>query len=93
MPIDVKTLETEGREVTAQKNRPAQETVLGFLRKKENKGQAFMQKEIADEVGMKPQQVRQIMHALMKKNVVTRKTCSYTNDAGKSEDGIFWKLV
>ena len=93
MPIDVETLESQGREVSEQRNKHAQKEVLAFMRMKNNKGKAFMQAEVAAEVGMKPQQVRQIMFALAKKNIVTRKEVSYVNKAGKEEDGIFWRLI
>jgi len=93
MPIDIETLESQGREVSERRNNNAQKEVLSFLKRKDNKGKAFMQAEVGEELGMKPQQVRQIMFALAKKDIVVRKEVSYVGKSGKEEDGIFWRLV
>ena len=75
MPIDVKTLDTKGKAVSTKKNRPAQDQVLGFLKK--NKDSAYMQSEIGAELDMRPQQARQILHALMKqKKLANRRRVS-----------------
>jgi len=89
MPIDVDTLNEKGTEVKSAPNRKAQDSVLKFLRK--NKNQAYTQRELADTLEMRPQQVRQCCMALQKKELVLRKQVEVPTDKG-SEARIFWSL-
>jgi len=89
MPIDVNELEERGTDVTSVKNRHAQDTVLAFLKK--NKKQAFTQRELGDNLEMRPQQVRQCCIALEKKNLAMRKSVEVPTTKG-SESRIFWSL-
>ena len=89
MPISTEDLMETGTEVTVVQNRKAQDSVLGLLTK--HKKQAFTQREIADELGMKPQQARQCCVALAKKNVVIRKQVEIPVKDG-TENRSFWTL-
>ena len=90
MAIDVKTLETEGKEVEQIDNRHAQRDVLVFMQ--ENKKTAYTQKDISVELGMKPQQARQILHALKAKGTVSCKAIAVSTKSGTMKDQIHWKL-
>ena len=89
MPISVKKLESEGKEVTKVKNRPAQDLVRKFL--EDNAEHAFMQSEIGAELGMRPQQVRQCCLALEKQGVAVRKAVAVSTSNG-SADRIFYSF-
>jgi len=90
MPIDVKTLEDQGTEVIGTiRNADVQNSVYDYL--KNNKKSAFTQKEIADALGIRPQQARQCLHALLKKGKVARKACDvYSEKTGKTMAQIHW---
>ena len=89
MPIDVEELNEKGTEVQSVPNRKAQDAVLGYLKK--HKKQAFTQSEIAADLEMRPQQVRQCCMALTKKDLVTRKQVEVPTDKGTAQK-IFWTL-
>ena len=89
MPIDVEELESKGTEVKTIQNRKAQDAVLGHLKK--HKKQAFTQKELADALDMRPQQIRQCCMALGKKELVIRKQLDVPTEKG-TEARIFWTL-
>lgn len=70
MPIDAKLLREKGVEVTAQLRGHRQELVIEYMSK--NSETAFSQSDIAtalstEDFEMRPQQARQILHALLKK--------------------------
>ncbi len=71
MPIDAQVLREKGVEVTAQLRGHRQEQVIDFMRS--NHLNAYTQSEVAnalttEDFEMKPQQARQVLHALMKKD-------------------------
>ena len=90
MPISIKEMETNGKEIAAIDNRPVQKEVLALLQ--ENKGQAFMQGEIADTLDIVPQQARQCLIALEKKDKVERKAVPTETKSGRSVDRIHWRV-
>ena len=90
MPIDVNKLETEGKDVTVVRNSNVQDSVLAFLKK--NKKQAYTQKELGVELGMKPQQARQCCMALLKKDMVVRKAVDVPTESGKTQNQIHWRF-
>jgi len=88
MPIDVSVMDESGTEVKTIRNAAVQDEVLSFLKK--NKKSAYTQKEIGEELGIRPQQARQCCFALQKKGVVDRKAVPITKDNGKTVDEIHW---
>ena len=84
-------MKEEGKDVRSIQNRPVQDDVLGFLR--DHKDMAYTQKEIADELGIVPQQARQCLHALLKKHSVARKGYDVVGKSGKTTTQIHWKLA
>lgn len=93
MPIDVGTLETQGTEVVGTiRNADVQDSVKKFLKK--NKSSAYTQAEVAAELGIRPQQARQCLHALMKKGIVARKACDVPNSkTGRTQTQIHWNYI
>ncbi len=93
MPIDADVLREKGVEVTAQLRGHRQELVIGYM--SSNAETAYTQSDIAnalttEDFEMRPQQARQILHALMKKKppLVERKQL---DDGDRKR--IYWRWI
>lgn len=87
MSVKISTLEKKGKEVSTEHGK-TQDRVMSWL--KQNSTQGFTQLEIATAMDMREQRINNVLHKLLKKNLVTRKSFPGKNKKGNQIFLNYW---
>lgn len=91
MPIDLETLEKEGKDVEIAERKSRKPEVLAFL--KENSDSAYTQAEIAAQFGFQSPHAHSVLKGLVNDGTVEKKQAPGLNAKGKEQDLIYYHYI